>query len=88
MNLLANTFSIMLPGVTLNNVLVKERICNCEAHTNERIRQIEARLPNGTPVVVMLDSGGYHVGIGRNAACSAPMSKAAAVKLLRDAMRR
>ena len=81
-----------LATANLSNVRVSGEICNCYIHKGEYLQQIDAQLPNGREIRVLLDSHGYHVTIGNPriaeyAPCPPPVTQAEAERLLREANR-
>ena len=46
------------------NVQTVEKVCNCSLHRGDTMRQINANLPDGTPIVILEDMFGYHISIG------------------------
>ena len=65
--------------VTFNQWLVDiaktSEICNCSLHRGETLQQIDGKLPNGVPVRIMKDHGGYHVAIGHIGTCPDPVTE-------------
>ena len=79
------TDSIM-PGIPLVNIRRTQVVCTCDIHNNELLQQIDATLPNGRAVKILLDRYGYHVAIDGDTSQAGGMSKGAAARLLREAM--
>ena len=48
----------------LKDVCKTVEICHCPIHRGSVIEQLDAKLPNGKQLRVMLDNLGYHVAIG------------------------
>jgi sulfopyruvate decarboxylase TPP-binding subunit len=48
----------------LRDVVKTVEICHCPFHRGETIEQIDAQLPNGKRLRVLLDRLGYHVATG------------------------
>lgn len=76
-----------LLALPLQNVSRQETVCTCEIHNNERLEQLDAQLPGGTPVRVLLDSLGYHVAIGDLETCPPGVSEGQARQMIQEAMR-
>jgi hypothetical protein len=75
--------------VTFNQWLVdvvpSSEVCNCSLHRGETLRQIDGKLPNGVPVRIMVDHGGYHVAIGHIGPCPDPVTADEVERMLREA---
>ena len=76
-----------LIALPLQNIFTQETTCKCEIHDYELLQQLDARLPNGTPVRVLLDHLGYHVAIGDINACPPGVSESKAKQILQEAMK-